>query len=409
MANTQTTLLNRPGNDLTPEMKTYYEKRLIDLAEPKLVHDQFGDKYPIPKNGGKSIEFRKYSPLGKAMTPITEGVTPDGNSLNVTTITADVDQYGDWIQLSDVLQMTAIDNNVVQATRLLGAQAGRTLDTITREVLNGGLQVLYAPEVEGDTVTPVTSRAGLTENCKLTVDAIYKAAAELKAMLAEPIDDAYVAIIHPYVAYDLMRHPEWIEAHKYAEPENLYQGEIGKIGGVRFVETTEAKIFAPEPIAGATKAFTVKTAVSSSTTEIAVNEAISAADVAAFPEEGVAVYVNGAENRVTQLTAGAAGAASITLETAVTTLAAQAKIVGQGGTAEGRSVFSTLVLGKSAFGVTDIEGGGLTHIVKQLGYGDDPLNQRSSCGWKAMKVAERLVEEYMLRIESCSTYDAGAN
>ena len=144
----QTTLLNSTGNDLSPEMKTFYEKRLLDNAEPNLVHDQFADKYPIPKNGGKTIEFRKYSPLGKATTPITEGVTPDGNKLNVTAITATISQYGDWIQLSDLLDMTAIDNNVVQSTKLLGSQAGRTLDTVSREVLAGGTNVIYAQGVE---------------------------------------------------------------------------------------------------------------------------------------------------------------------------------------------------------------------------------------------------------------------
>ena len=143
--------------DLSAEMKTYYEKRLIDLASPKLVHDQFGDKYPIPRNGGKSIEFRKYSPLDKATAPITEGVTPDGNSLSVSTVTAEVQQYGDWIGMSDMLDMTAIDNNVVQVTKLLGSQAGRTLDTVTREELVGGTNVLFAPKVSGDTVTEVTA------------------------------------------------------------------------------------------------------------------------------------------------------------------------------------------------------------------------------------------------------------
>ena len=110
------------GNNLSAEMKTYYEKRLLDNAEPKLVHNQFGDKYPIPKGSGKTIEMRKYSPLAKATTALTEGVTPDGQALNVSTITATVKQYGGWIQLSDMLDMTAIDNNVLQATKLLGWQ-----------------------------------------------------------------------------------------------------------------------------------------------------------------------------------------------------------------------------------------------------------------------------------------------
>lgn len=318
---TQTTTLD----GLSAEMKTYYEKRLLDLAGPKLVHDQFADDYPIPKNGGKTIEFRKYSPLAKATTPITEGVTPDGGKLNVTAVTATVNQYGSWIQMSDVLDLTAIDNNVVQATKLLGAQAGRTLDTVTREVLAGGTNVIYAPKIgSGGTATEVTSRAGLDATSKINVDLVYRAARQLKAFNADPIGTSFVAIVHPDVAYDLMRCDEWIDAHKYATPDNIYEGEIGKIGGVRFVETTEAKIWAGS------------------------------------------------------------------------------------GCPSGLAVYSTLILGAHAYGKTGIEGGGLQHIVKQLGYGDDPLNQRSSCGWKAIKTAKRLVEEYMVRIECCSSFSATA-
>ena len=139
-------LMTTGSEGLSAEMKTFYEKRLIDLAEPKLVHGRFGDSYPIPQGSGKQIEFRKYSILGKALTPLTEGVTPSGNSLTVTSITCPLKQYGDWIQMSDMLQMTAVDNNVLQATKLLGSQAGRTLDTVIREELCGGTNVMYAPK-----------------------------------------------------------------------------------------------------------------------------------------------------------------------------------------------------------------------------------------------------------------------
>ena len=314
---TQTT----QSSGLSAEMKTFYEDTLIDIAEPKLVHDQFADKYPIPKNNGKTIEFRKYSPLAKATTPLTEGVTPAGNSLNVTTFTSEVHQYGDYIKLSDVLQLTAIDNNVVQATKLCGPQAGRTLDTITREVLAGGTNVIYAPKADG---TIITSRATLTKECVLTPDLFFKAAAQLESMNADTIDDSYVAIIHPYAAYDLMRSEEWIDVHKYAKPDNIYSGEIGKISNVRFVKSTEAKSWTGD------------------------------------------------------------------------------------GCPSGLAVFGTIVLGAHAYGTTEVTGGGLQHIVKPLGYGEDPLNQRSSVGWKAIKTAEILVEEYMVRIESCSAYSSKA-
>ncbi len=214
-------------------------KRLLDQAEPLLVHDQFGDKYPIPANNGKTIEFRKYESLPKATEPLTEGVTPNAQALTVTPMTATVKQYGGWAAITDVLQLTAIDNNITQATKVLASQAGRTLDTVTREVLAGGTNVIYAPA--GDTA--VTSRANLTTASVLTPDLIDQAATALKAQNADAIGESYVAIVHPYVAYDLRRNPEWIDVHKYSTPENIYNGEIGKLAGVRFIETSEAKIW----------------------------------------------------------------------------------------------------------------------------------------------------------------------
>ena len=152
---------------MTAEMKTYYEKTLLDLAEPALVHDQFGDSYPIPANNGKTIEFRKYDALPKATTPLTEGVTPAGQALNVTTVTAEVHQYGGWVPLTDMLDLTAIDNNIVQATNVLASQGGRTMDTIVRDILNSGTNVIYAPKVADGAETAVTSRATLDKTCLL--------------------------------------------------------------------------------------------------------------------------------------------------------------------------------------------------------------------------------------------------
>ena len=306
------------SSGLSEEMKTYYSDYLIDNAIPKLVHDQFGQKHPIPKNGGKTIQFRKYSPLPKLTTPISEGLTPDGQSLNMSVIEATVAQYGGYITLSDVLLLTAVDNNLVQATKLLGAQAGATLDTITREVLNGGTNVIFAGGKE--------AREDLDASSLLKVEDVKKAVRLLKNQNAEQISGSWVGIIHPDISYDLTNDPAWKDVKTYSDPSDIYEGEIGKIYGVRFVETTEAKIWA------------------------------------------------GAGNG-------------------------------------GRAVYSTLILGDNAYGVTEISGGGLQHIVKQLGSAGtgDPLDQRATAGWKATKVAERLVENYMVRIESASTFNPTAN
>ena len=292
---------------LSPEMKTFYDMTLIDEAAPQLVYNQFGQKRPIPKNGGKTIEFRKFSALPKATTPIQEGITPDGGTLEVTKIEATVEQYGYYIVQSDVLELTSLDNTIIEATKLLGKQAGVTLDTITRDILMTGLNVSYAGGVE--------SRSAVTGN--ITVADVVKIVAKLKAANAPKINGDYVAIIHPYVAHDLMRDPEWIDAHKYAQPENLYEGEIGKVGGCRFVETSEAKVI-------------------------------------------------------------------------------------EGG------IFQCLFLGEGAYGVTEVTGGGLQTIVKQKGSAGtaDPLDQRSSIGWKAITTAEILVPQYMVRYECKSSFGA---
>lgn len=306
---------------LSAEMKTFYDLALIDEASANLVHDQFGQKRPIPQHGGKTIEFRKFAPLAKATTPLTEGVTPDGKSLSVSTVTAAVSQYGDYITQSDVLELTAVDNTILEATKLLGRQAGVTLDTVVRNAIQAGTNVTYCPKTAADgTETEVTSRADLDKTCQLTVDVVQQVVAKLRAQNAPAIDGKYIAIIHPYVAYDLMRDPEWIDAHKYAAPENLYAGEIGEMAGVRFVQSTEAKIYAGD------------------------------------------------------------------------------------GCPEGLAVFGSLFFGDGAYGVTEISGGGLQTIIKQNGSGGtaDPLDQRSSIGWKAIKTAELLVPNYLVRVESCS-------
>lgn len=389
---------------MSDEMKTFYSDYLIDMAEPELVHDQFGQKHPIPKNGGKTIEFRKYDPLPKALTPLTEGVTPNGQKLSMGVVTATVKQYGGFIELSDILLLTAIDNNLVQATKLLGSQAGRTLDTITREVLNGGTNVQYC---EGQ----VTSRAVLaytdeTTNHNLTVNAVRRAVRFLKVMNAPRINGYYAGIIHPDCSYDLMSDPKWVNVKTYSDPEGIYEGEIGRIEGVRFVETSEAKVFHAENLTEAARNLTVASYLSK---VITVDEAISAAEAAALAGRTIILH-SSTTNEVATIasaTSGAAGAATITLKDAPTMTPADGDSIypGEAGAA-GRDIYSTLIMGADAYGVTEITGGGLQHIVKQLGSAGtaDPLNQRATAGWKATKVAERLVEVYMVRIETTSTF-----
>ncbi len=234
------------ANTLTPTMKTYYDTELLENARAELVHTQFGKKQPLPAHRGKTVEWRKWNTLEDA-TALTEGVIPTGQKLGQSSVNVPVEQYGTYVTVSDQLELHAVDDVILGAAEELGASAGSTMDKIARNVLISGTNVIYADKIGADgTVTEVTSRNGLDKSAKLTPAVINKAVTYLKKMKAPKIDGKYMAIIHPSVAYDLRQSDEWIEAHKYAAPEEIYNGEIGELHGVRFIETTEAKIVSGE-------------------------------------------------------------------------------------------------------------------------------------------------------------------
>ena len=418
-------------NGLSEEMKTYYSDYLIDNAEPKLIHDQFAQKIPLPRGCGKTVQFRKYDPLPKLTESLVEGVTPNGQSLNMSTVEATVHQYGGYVELSDLLLLTAIDNNLLMATKLLGAQAGRTLDTITREVLCGGTNVQYgAGEVSSRDLLVGGQAQG---NHYLTVDCIKRAVRTLKRQNAEKINGAYACIIHPDCAYDLTNDLNWKYPYQYAATHQLYEGEIGMIEGVRFVESTEAKIFygASETTPGgevmSSVYFDYQTshldeATHGETTQyrIKIADTISGEGVVIDPTwVGKTIFIN-SESAGECISAYICGvdcnpdgeqfiylkeALRDSKGNAVTTSSKDTFMLSSG---SGRDVYATIVLGENAYGVTELAGGGLQHIVKQLGSGGtaDPLDQRATVGWKATKAAVRLMEPFMVRIETASSFES---
>lgn len=413
---TQTTLLNATGNNMSPEMKTYYNKHLIQTAEPELVYDRFAETHPIPAHAGKTMEFRKFAPLKKALTPLTEGVVPDGNKLDVSTVTVEVHQFGDFVRYSDVIDVTAIDPIAVQTGEMLGSQAGRTSDTITRDIVCAGSCKRFAPTINTNgTTTEILTRSAITTKNRLTPAVMRKAVNDLKRVNAKPFEGGYVAIIHPDTSCDVTGDPEWIEAHKYASVEEIKAGEIGKLHGVRYVESSEAKIIGPgEIVKGICRAPLATALDTTGSTNIVLDVAISADQAKATNDritggETVKVYVGGKEAELSSVTAGAAGTAKLTTKAAVKSVDKGAVVCGYGAGADGSAIYCTMLLAKKAYATTSIQGLGLQHIFKQLGSGgtNDPLNQIATQGWKMTKAAVRLIEEYMVRIEH-STESMGA-
>lgn len=407
--NTQTTTTNKNGNNLTAEMKSYYDRQMIRFAQPKLVHAQFGQSKPIPNGSGKTIEFRKFSPLPKALKPLSEGITPEGNTLNVSCVESTVEQYGDYVTLSDMLTLSSIDNVILETQNVLADQAGRTLDTVIREKINAGTNVQYG-DGKADRNTLVGGDADYSKNDYLTVAAVKRAVATLKRNNAQPLKDGcYVAIIHPDVANDLTNDPEWKEVKQNVDPKDWYNGTIGKIHGVVFVESTEAKIFKADPLrsmdnikSGDPNCLTVAKVDGKN---ITVREEIAASDATKLKTRSI--QINGLDYTVASATAGESGSAVITVSESLSSDVVQDSVIYPTGAGkDGRDIYSTLFIGQNAYGVTNITGGGLQTLIKQKGSAGtgDPLDQRSTVGWKATQTAEILSPEFMVRVETTCSY-----
>lgn len=220
-------------NQLAPEDKTFYEKTLLTRLLPQLNFYKDAMKKKLPKNQGRTINFRKFNSLTAPTASLTEGKTPDGNNLNITTVTATVAQEGDFVQMSDLIQMTGIDPVVTEITEMLGEEAGLVVDTRIQNAISTGTNVYFAGEA--------TTRAGLeTANTKyLTGADIQKIVRKLKNANAKRFSDGFYHMqIDPDIAYDLMSDSSWVDVSKYAKPEQMVKGELGKMHGMKFFETT---------------------------------------------------------------------------------------------------------------------------------------------------------------------------
>ena len=329
-------------NTLAPELKTFYDTELLENARTEMFYAQFGRKQRLPKNGGTTIEWRKFNTFARA-SELKEGVIPTGQQFGSSSLTASISQYGTYTSITDKLEMRAYDNVILAATEEMGASAAATQETLIRNALLVGTNVMYCDNVDvnGTVLSTPTSPAtmgagGGSSNSDgwalLTPTMVNKAVTKMKKDRVPRINGKYYAVIHPSVAYDLRQSKEWIEVHKYAATGEIFNGEIGELHGCRFIEDTFA------PILGESYIYS-----------------------------GSTTYKN-KSNGVT---------------------------------------YATYFFGKDGFGIVDPEGGGLEMIIHDKDEIGGPLNQFSTIGYKfETNGATILYPERVLRVMSVSSYSA---
>lgn len=377
-------------NGMSPLMESILNRYVLDANKTKRKYTKFGQKVDIPKGKAKTVAFDKLSPLPKATIPLTEGVTPKGAAINITRVKGEPEQFGNYVSYTDQLDFFANDPSpeVLKYTDLLTENQLETFEHLDAMELASGLNVFYAGEAK--------SRAELTD--VLTVKDVRRAVTSLKRNKVQPADGTdYIAFIHPDVVYNIYNDDEWRQPHTYRDTKQLYDGEIGRLFGVRFIEDPDAYVFRGEPFADKYDELSV---VKVEGSNIYIAETLEVSDAALISDKPV--WIDNRKYTVLSATAGENGEAFLTMSEDVTDkmVVADMKIYPGEGGIDGTPVYSTVIVGKNAFGTA---GDKTAEIInKSLGSAgtSDPLNQRGTVGWKSYRFFKILEQTKMLRIES---------
>ena len=233
-------------NALDGELKAFYDTELLENARTEMFYAQFAKKQTLPARHGNTVEWRKWNTFAKA-DKLQEGVIPTGQKFGMSSKTGSIAQYGTYAAISDTLELRAYDDTILGATEEMGASAAETQETLIRDALLPNNNIMWC-----DNVTLATGAATKCEDesemeasdtiiALLTPKMVARAVTKMKKDRVPTINGKYYAVIHPSVAHDLRQSEEWIEMHKYSATGEIFNGEIGELHNVRFIEN----VFAP--------------------------------------------------------------------------------------------------------------------------------------------------------------------
>ena len=396
-----------PG--VAPSVVEYYERSLLENMKPEMVHNRDAQKRTLPEHNGKTVKFRRFTPFAAITEPLAEGVTPAGQTLTETAFTAMVKPYGGHVELTDEINFYLLDNMHQETAKLLADQAALSLDTISRNALNAGMNVQYA--------NSKTSRGALASTDKLTFEEIKMAVRNLKRKNVKPFADGfYHAIVHPDVVHDLTADTMWKDVSKYQDKVKTERYELGTIYKVKFFESTNAMVFKAQTYIYGTKTSLTATAFDAATKCMTVSDSISEDDARAMTGMLVNVQITKTSaNSVTPMCIERVDATNkkvyfrwVPASTTDWTTANALKIVPYGGGASGADVYSTLIYGENAFGTIELGGTGrnVQIIINAPGSSGalDPLAQRGTIAWKVKGFCTVILQDdFIVRLESGAT------
>jgi N4-gp56 family major capsid protein len=395
---------------LSASVVQFHEKALLKNMRDNLMYIRDLTHVTLPKNHGHTIQFRKARPFGPISEPLKEGVTPDGQLLTIEELYVSLSSYGRHVELTDEVDWKVFDNVQRIANEELSHQAALTVDTIIRDKLMAGLNVLRP--------NGRATRGAVTQTDTLTYDTIKQAVLTLQRNKAKPFEDgSYHAIVGPDTIYDLTSDPAWIAVSQMQDKEKIERYLLGKVYNVKFYQTTNDAIFRAQPNLyentqdGVTRASLtvsaydpVKRAVTVTEADVTPNQAAQLCGMLVYIDTQLAQI-----DRVTPSAQTADNKAVLYLRWAPdSVIPIGASVTPVGGGSGGIPVFGTLVYGRDFAACVDLEGGGhnVQVIIKPLGSSgaEDPLNQRQTIGWKIKGFTASILQDaFCVRIEhACS-------
>lgn len=392
-------------NTMEGELKTFYDTELLENARIDLYYAQFAKKQPLPSGRGKVVEWRKWNTFERA-TRLIEGVIPTGQMFGMSYKTAGIAQYGTYATISDQLELHAYDDVILGATEEMGASAAETQEVLIRDALYTNTNVMYSDVIaaDGTYVKTPTQSAGLVHDSTngytyITPKMINKVVTKMKKDKVPKINGKYVCVLHPSVAEDLRNSDEWIKYHQFSATTEIWNGEIGELHGVRFIEDTFAPIIKGENLAGTVRSLTINNGggYSGAITSVTFDGGTVVADELI----GRVIEINGISAVVTDNTA-----TTITFDsTDFGTIADNDPINPGEGATGGDAAYACYFFGKDAFGIIDPEGGALQMIVHDKSEIGGALDQFSTIGYKfETNGATVLYPERVMRLMVSSSY-----
>ena len=390
---------------VAPTLVDYFNRNALENVEPNLGYAADAQMLEQPEHNGKHVNFFRYTELPAITVPLAEGVTPDGQKLTETSFSVMTKPYGGYIPYTDEFDLFHIDNKTKAMSDRLNRQAKLSIDTVVRDQICAGLNVMYPGSV--------TSRAALTKTDVLTYAVIKRAVRKLKKAGAEPFPDGYYhAKIGHDTYFDLTGDSHWIDVAKYQNDTRVQKYELGTIYKVKFFEMDNDKTFEAETyLVDSITALTAAANFDATNRVMTISDTLTEDQARALTGKLVDVqYTKSGTTYKTPMCIERIDVAKKTVKfrwvpdvTTDWTTTNTLKVVPTGGGVN--TVHASLIYGQNAFGMVKLGGKGnpnirvIIHAPGSSG-SEDPLDQRGTIAWKVNHFCAAVIQDdFLVRIE----------